>query len=482
MNRKFGVVLLVIALVCLASGILQIRDARSGATTGENLAEGGWSLTTTPYFGRDYESLPVDVSSVTSDHTKGSAVTEVLVENHSPESVESIRFRWTVFDREHPETILLEGETPLVGIGLSPGQRRRLEYNVVTFAQIYKPLLRAGALRGDYAMEVMAGEVRYENGEAWKWGEPNYIARASGMTWLRGVEQARFVKAAGRAQQDVCSYTECTSNFLCRRTANPTNCDGDGRTTCRTSRCTDTQLGNCSSMSCYTPAFFASCACNFVLVGGQCCPPAISDGGGGGGAGGDICCVPTADGTECCGTPILVDVDGDGFSLTDAASGVNFDLKAKGTPQHTGWTAADSDDAFLVLDRNGNGTIDNGTELFGNYAAQPAVSPADRNGFLALAVYDEPSQGGNSDGVIDSRDAIFTSLRLWRDANHNGLSEPEELHGLPSLSVTTLRLDYRASKRTDEFGNSFKFRAKVDDAKGAKVNRWAWDVIFVSAR
>jgi hypothetical protein len=84
--------------------------------------------------------------------------------------------------------------------------------------------------------------------------------------------------------------------------------------------------------------------------------------------------------------------------------------------------------------------------------------------------------------VVTSRDATFSALRLWQDTNHNGVSEPGELHTLPELDLRTIDLDFTESKRTDRYGNRFRYRAKVSDANGNQLGRWAWDVFLIPSR
>lgn len=101
------------------------------------------------------------------------------------------------------------------------------------------------------------------------------------------------------------------------------------------------------------------------------------------------------------------------------------------------------------------------------------------NGFNALALYDGPGYGGNFDGKINQKDAVFSRLRLWQDKNHNGVSESCEMFSLTDLGLNEIDLKYRLSRKTDEFGNQFRYRSKIRNSRTADIGKWAWDVFLV---
>lgn len=195
-----------------------------------------------------------------------------------------------------------------------------------------------------------------------------------------------------------------------------------------------------------------------------CCPQDAGCGGGGDGLVSPG--VPECNSScGCCTSPIIVDTTGHGFHLTSAEDGVMFDISGTGHPFKMAWTGRNSGDAFLALDRNHNGKIDNGKELFGNYTEQPPCEDGTRaclNGYRALAEFDKPENGGNGDGIIDNRDAVYPKLLLWIDANHDGISQPNELHGLPELGVYSISLTYHDGHYRDQYGNWFHYSSVLN--------------------
>jgi hypothetical protein len=192
---------------------------------------------------------------------------------------------------------------------------------------------------------------------------------------------------------------------------------------------------------------------------------------------------PSCDG---CVSPLLFDRDGNGFHLTSAEDGVLFDIDADGTLDRVAWTRMDSGDAWLAYDRNGNGWIDDGSELFGNRTpAYPEQREATaKNGFEALGFMQMPDYGPSyADERIDARDAVFGRLLLWTDANHNGVSEPEEIEHAAATGVVSIGLAYDERKRRDQYGNEFRLRGestwRID---GKARDTVVWDIWLRVAR
>ncbi|HEY8508982.1 MAG TPA: hypothetical protein VIL32_11535, partial [Steroidobacteraceae bacterium] len=145
--------------------------------------------------------------------------------------------------------------------------------------------------------------------------------------------------------------------------------------------------------------------------------------------------------------PLTLDLDGDGIESVgiDPANPVLFDHDGDGVSSATGWVSPD--DGFLVLDRNGNGTIDSGRELFGDSTLLPNGQTA-ADGFAALAAEDT-----NGDGAITSADARFGELRVWRDFNQDGVSQAGELFTLDELGITAINVSSVARDQVLANGN-----------------------------
>jgi hypothetical protein len=162
------------------------------------------------------------------------------------------------------------------------------------------------------------------------------------------------------------------------------------------------------------------------------------------------------------GSPLVVDLGGRGIALSDAAHGASFDLYASGETDRLSWFEEPDATPLLVLDRNENGAIDDGRELFGSSTPGPGPHGATfGNGFDALAAFD-----ADGSGFIDAGDAVYASLRLWTDRDRDGKSTPDELAPLAAFGVRAIGLDYALALGQDRFGNMFRERATVFMSNG----------------
>jgi hypothetical protein len=181
----------------------------------------------------------------------------------------------------------------------------------------------------------------------------------------------------------------------------------------------------------------------------------------------------------CAGSsPILIDLESNDpdYDLTTPVDGAPFDLNTDGILEQLSWTGPGSRVAFLALDRNDNGIIDDGSELFGNFTRLRSGQRA-ANGFEALLDLD--GGASRSDGQITADDPIYDRLRLWIDRTHDGYSQRDELMTLRGAGVISISTEYRESKRVDKNGNQYAYvgRALIRQ-RGRNVPRRVFDVFL----
>ena len=188
-----------------------------------------------------------------------------------------------------------------------------------------------------------------------------------------------------------------------------------------------------------------------------------------------LCLVATGAWAQC--SPIVVDTLKDGITLGPAGRTVSFDVNADGFPDTVQWVRPGGDDAFLALDRNRNGVVDNGSELFG--VGTPLFEGGNAlNGFVGLAQYDQPLLGGNDDGVISRADAIWPELMLWIDVNADGIATSEEMRRPESLGLTSFGIVPKVRRFKDAAGNSLPYWAWAG-ATGRPARAVMVDVYFL---
>ena len=144
--------------------------------------------------------------------------------------------------------------------------------------------------------------------------------------------------------------------------------------------------------------------------------------------------------------PLVIDLGKSGFELTGIEDGVHFDMDLNGFAEKTGWITGD--DAFLALDLNGDGKINNSRELFGDRTLLSDGTYA-KSGFEALAQYDY-----NLDGLIDAHDEIYNRLLIWQDKNKDGISTSDELMTLKEAGITSINLNYTEKNSDNEINDS----------------------------
>ncbi|MCX6075162.1 MAG: hypothetical protein NTY39_12630 [Campylobacterales bacterium] len=164
-------------------------------------------------------------------------------------------------------------------------------------------------------------------------------------------------------------------------------------------------------------------------------------------------------------SPLVLDLNHDGVTSLDLyATPAYFDMEKDGLREKTGWIQ--STDALLAFDKNRDGLINDGSELFGNYTTLANGTKASK-GFEALAQYDN-----NHDGVIDKNDSVYNALSAWIDSDQDGVTDNGELHSLSELGVTSINLNATATTAFEDqnaITHTSSFTQQTTDAQGNTI-------------
>ena len=221
--------ILLVAAVLLISVNSHTTEAQSDKDA--QLPSGDWSFSAHPYLGPGYDSRSIVVYSVVTSVKNGLTVTKVALHNLSSKSVSAVKLNWSLSTESDRTSVLLSGQTPLVALsgGLPAGDRRAIDFPVVSFSKIYKPLMRGDSLTGDFRLEVEVGEILYEDGST----QVGKFMRSS-------LVFTRISTSTTRIAQVGCAHQRCKfvlaggTHYECDTTSTPELCTNSGEFCCNT--------------------------------------------------------------------------------------------------------------------------------------------------------------------------------------------------------------------------------------------------------
>jgi len=218
-----------------------LADSQPGASG--SLPPGSWSLAFTPTV---KPGPVVDVYRLSTSVERGLGVTKVSLQNRSDRTVTAVRLEWRLFAKEDPSNTLLSGETPLLGVVLRKTERRVVEVPVVSFAEIYKPLLTDGKVQGAFNIEVAATRAVFGDASEWHQAGPDIKSPVKLVSWSRSISPLEVDSRPDFARFDACQNQICAWN----NDQHCWVCSGSDCFSCSPAGCQNCDNGRCSGGSC----------------------------------------------------------------------------------------------------------------------------------------------------------------------------------------------------------------------------------------
>ena len=216
--KRIFLPLLAFSILILSAGVISAQAEKT-----KPLPKGNWTFSATPYFGKDWKTIPVDVYSVTSNMELGGLIEKVKLRNLTKTRVTGVALTWILNRDGKPVN---KGETTMLTTFVQPGRTVELSAGVVEFSQVTGSYLENGTLQGDYSIQVFVSKIEFEDGNTWKTGDPG-TDRAGGQNDEGG----------GCAHQE-CKWDPNTSTYFCNVTGEPTFCSvTQNGNSCTVTRC-----------------------------------------------------------------------------------------------------------------------------------------------------------------------------------------------------------------------------------------------------